>query len=352
MTRTLQVSLLTLGDPATMTGGYLYHQRIARVAGRFAARVRFASFPDLRYPLPTLLGGAVLARAAQADIALLDSICAHYAAPWLASRSPRTPMVALLHQPPGGIDHGILRTRVQRRLDIAAYRRCAAIVLASAALRAWLPEDLARRALVVPPGRDGAAERPPAAALRGGRKAALLCVGNWVERKGIIDLLEAFACLPDDAATLHLVGEPWVAPSYGARVWLRLSDLDLVERVVVHGAVSGQRLGELYGGADVFVLPSRREPYGTVYGEALAHGLPVVGWRAGNLPHLASDGVEGIIVAPGDERGLAEALLRLCEDADTRLRMSAAARRRAELLPTWEESAATLFAALRGLAEA
>jgi len=48
------------------------------------------------------------------------------------------------------------------------------------------------------------------------------------------------------------------------------------------------------------VLPSWREPYGTVYGEALAAGLPVVGWRAGNLPHLVSDGVEGVVLTPGD----------------------------------------------------
>ena len=37
------------------------------------------------------------------------------------------------------------------------------------------------------------------------------------------------------------------------------------------------------------MLPSWKEPYGTVYGEAMACGLPVVGWRAGNLPYLADD---------------------------------------------------------------
>jgi len=59
------------------------------------------------------------------------------------------------------------------------------------------------------------------------------------------------------------------------------------------------------------VLPSWREPYGTVYGEALAAGLPVVGWRAGNLPHLVSDGVEGVVLDPGDIPTLAAALDRL-----------------------------------------
>ena len=58
-------------------------------------------------------------------------------------------------------------------------------------------------------------------------------------------------------------------------------------------------MAALYRDADVFVLPSLREPYGTVYGEAMAAGLPVVGWRAGNLPHLAGHGREGLLVEPG-----------------------------------------------------
>jgi glycosyltransferase involved in cell wall biosynthesis len=73
-------------------------------------------------------------------------------------------------------------------------------------------------------------------------------------------------------------------------------------------------IARLYAGADVFVLPSRREPYGTVYGEALAACLPVVGWRAGNLPHLVSDGVEGVVLDPGDIPALAAALDRLASD--------------------------------------
>jgi glycosyltransferase involved in cell wall biosynthesis len=179
--------------------------------------------------------------------------------------------------------------------------------------------------------------------------AALLCVGNWMERKGILSLIEAFAALPEHAATLHLVGDPWTSARYGTRVWLTLARLDVMDRVVVHGPVSARRLQALYRGSDLFVLPSLVEPYGTVYGEAMANGLPVVGWRAGNLAHLATDGVEGMLVAPGDIAALSEALLRLCQDAGERRRMGEAARRRAETLPTWEESARDLFGVLRSL---
>jgi glycosyltransferase involved in cell wall biosynthesis len=103
----------------------------------------------------------------------------------------------------------------------------------------------------------------------------------------------------------------------------------------------------MYRDVDVFVLPSVREPYGTVYGEAMAAGLPVVGWRAGNLPYMASHGREGLLVEPGDLAGLASALRRLAEDGDLRRRLGAAARRRAATFPTWEQTAERFFAAIR-----
>ena len=103
----------------------------------------------------------------------------------------------------------------------------------------------------------------------------------------------------------------------------------------------------LYRDADVFVLPSLREPYGTVYGEAMAAGLPVVGWRAGNLPYLAGHEQEGLLVEPGNVAGLASALRSLAEDEELRTRLGAAGRRRAAAFPTWEQTAERFFAAVR-----
>ena len=84
----------------------------------------------------------------------------------------------------------------------------------------------------------------------------------------------------------------------------RLARADLVGRVVVHGPLSLEAVAALYQAADAFVLPSLKEPYGTVYGEAMAFGLPVVGWRAGNLPYLAEHEREGLLAEPGDLPGL------------------------------------------------
>jgi glycosyltransferase involved in cell wall biosynthesis len=344
----LSAILVTLGDPATLTGGYLYHRRLAELGPRHGCVLEFVSFPQRPFPLAIVDAPRVLGQITkkQPDVVVLDSI----AAAFMAFQAPARPMLAMLHQPPGGIDHGPLRTRVQAGLDRLAYRRARRLLVASESLA----EDLrrqgqpAQRIVVVPPGRDVAdtVGQPPGD-LREGRRAAFLSVGNWVERKGTLSLLEAFATLDQTAATLHLVGNTRVEPSYGDRVRQRLARSDLHGRVVVHGPLSTSQVAALYTAADVFVLPSLREPYGTVYGEAMAAGLPVVGWDAGNLPHLARDGVEGRVIAPGDHAALTAALAALAENEPLRRRLAAAARRRAATFPTWQETARRLFAELR-----
>ena len=351
----LVVALVTLGDPATMTGGYLYHLRFAQLAPAEGVHVEFVSFPPRPFPLPALAGRAVLRDVAgiAPDVVLLDSIAAAFLAPWLTADRLPAPLVGSLHQPPGGIDHAAPRRGLQARLDRAAYRRAVRLVVASEALagelrRDGVPDHLLR---VVPPGRDVAQQPvPPPGDLRAGRRAAVLSVGNWVERKGLLDLLEAVAALPADAVTLHLVGDTEAEPDYGRRVRARLAAPDLEDRVVVHGTLGPSEVAGLYAAADVFALASTREPYGTVYGEAMAYGLPVLGWAAGNLPHLARDGVDGRAVPPGDRLALAAALRELVDDESLRRRMGEAARRRAASFPTWRETTRLLVTELRSAA--
>jgi glycosyltransferase involved in cell wall biosynthesis len=348
--------MVTLGDPRRMTGGYLYHLRMAAAAPRHGARMAFVSFPERRFPLPAMAAARVLRRVRmrRPHAILLDSIAATFAAPWVAARTPAPPLIGVLHQPPGGIDHGRIRTCFQAPLDRLAYRDAPVLIVASDLLAdqlagAGVDRDRIR---VVPPGRDVAPAAVERAELRGGRRAAFLCAANWIPRKGILELLDAFGRLEADSATLHLAGDDHADPAYARRVRRRLAQPDLAARVVVHGAVSREQVAGLYASADAFVLPAFREPYGTVWGEAMAFGLPVVGWRAGNLPYLADDGREAVLVPPGDLDGLAGALEAVATDAPLRKRLGEAARRRAAARPTWDESAALFFAAIGDALEA
>ena len=277
------------------------------------------------------------------DVMVVDSIVA-----WCFALSrARVPMVGMLHQPPGGIDFGPIRTAAQARLDRLAYRHLERILVASESLADEL-HALGLRSTVVPPGRDVAsAVGPSPGDLRRGRRMAVLCVGNWVERKGILSLLQAFAALDADMATLHLVGRTNLEPAYARSVWALIRKRELHDRVVVHGPLTVSEVAALYAAADVFALPSLKEPYGTVYGEAMALGLPVVGWRAGNLPYLATHEAEGLLVEPRDVVGLTLALCRLAEDPEFRSRLGEAARQRALARLTWNEVATVFFGQLR-----
>jgi glycosyltransferase involved in cell wall biosynthesis len=341
----MRVSLVTLGDPDTMTGGYLYHRRLADMAPEHGAELRFVSFPQRHFPLPALSGRAVARAASEADVIVVDSIAMAF---WGSPRL-KPPVVGMAHQAPGGIDHGVLRTHLQAVLDRRAYGGIETVMVASESLvgemgRHGVP---AHKIVVVPPGRDVARPDGDSHDLRAGRSAAILCVGNWVERKGIVDLLNAFATLPEEAATLHLVGDDRIDPVYSAAVRDRLTDPSLHPRVRVHGLLPKGTVAAFYRDADIFVLPSVREPYGTVYGEAMAFGLPVVGWDAGNLPHLARDGIEGVVVPRGEVLGLARALASLALNPELRGRLGANAARRAQTFGTWEETARLFFGTLR-----
>jgi glycosyltransferase involved in cell wall biosynthesis len=352
MTRMLTAVLLTLGDPNTLSGGYLFHRRLADLAPEQNAQLTFASFPHRPFPLAIADAPRVfrLPQVQAADVLVLDSIAAAFAGPWLAARPPRVRVVGMLHQPPGGIDYGPPRSSLQAVLDRLAYRRAERLLIASQALADDLVAagERRERLFVVPPGRDvAAASGPPPADLRHGRQVSLLCVGNWVARKGIHWLLDALSRLPEPLATLHLVGNDDAEPAYAASLRRRLAQPGLRGRVVVHGPLDTTQVAAMYAAADVFVLPSVKEPYGTVYGEAMAFGVPVVGWRAGNLPYLAEHEREGLVVPTGDVAGLAEALRRLGEDPELRRRLGAAARARAEARPTWRETAGLFFDHLR-----
>jgi glycosyltransferase involved in cell wall biosynthesis len=79
--------------------------------------------------------------------------------------------------------------------------------------------------------------------------------------------------------------------------------------------------------ATLAVVPSLwPEPFGMVAMEALAAGTPVVASRVGGLPEIVRDGVDGVLVGPGDPAALAATVRELLEDDARREAMAASAR--------------------------
>jgi len=80
------------------------------------------------------------------------------------------------------------------------------------------------------------------------------------------------------------------------------------------GWIADERLAELYGAADVFVLPSGGEGFGLVYLEAMAYGKPIVAADSAGAPFVVRPGESGCLVPFGDVAALHDCLERLIGD--------------------------------------
>ena len=111
------------------------------------------------------------------------------------------------------------------------------------------------------------------------------------------------------------------------------------------GAVSPERLAELYAGADLFVLASRFEGYGMAFAEAIAHGLPVIGTTAGAIPETVPADA-GVLVPPDDVPALAATPCAASIETPTNAAWHGGRRasRGVAQLPTWQDSAKTIRA--------
>lgn len=154
----------------------------------------------------------------------------------------------------------------------------------------------------------------------------LIFVGRITPDKGISELLEAFSGL---LAMNYDVDLLLVGPQDRDRGGAGSLDLSQAEKSPRIHAIGYSDCPERYLAiADIFCLPSYREGFGTVVMEAAAMGLPTVGTAIYGLTDAVADGETGILVPPRDAGALREALRRLLDCPDERIRMGRAARQR------------------------
>ena len=92
----------------------------------------------------------------------------------------------------------------------------------------------------------------------------------------------------------------------------------------------------LYEEATLFAMPSRFEPFGIVFLEAMAYGLPCIAADTCAMPEIVEHGRTGLVVPPGDADALAEALIEATADPARLAGMSAAARQTFLERWTWD----------------
>jgi len=222
-----------------------------------------------------------------------------------------------------------LAVRLYNRLIVWAARRAEAIIADSQHSKA----DIVRH-LGIPAGRvhvvylaaearfhplDDAAALADVRQRYGLGEQFVFYIGGLNRHKNVEALLAAFAAIRDrlPGVQLAIAGvphstDPAVFPDLGQVA--RNLGLPVADQAAVHflGFVPEEDKPLLYNAAALFVFPSRYEGFGLPPLEAMACGTPVIAARAASLPEVVGDG--GLLVAPDDVAGLAQAMLAVLGD--------------------------------------
>ncbi len=260
---------------------------------------------------------------------------------WLGTDRIRLPLVGTFHTyNENRLSNGIANVAGARRVFNRLHVRIAVSEAAAWTARRFFGGHyrVIPNGVHVPEDVLGLAARTPGDRLR------IVFVGQAVERKGLPLLLRAFEALREHVPTeLTVIGptreqlDPLLLDATGVRML---------------GKVDDERKREELQQADVLCAPSLGgESFGMVLTEAFAAGTPVLASAIPGYRDVVRDGVDGVLVAPGDAQALAEQLRDLWEEPERRARMAQAAAAgvqrfawpqvAAEVMDAYEEAIAT-----------
>ncbi len=211
-------------------------------------------------------------------------------------------------------------------------------------------DELARMGLqrasvaLVPPGVDAELFHPDGEAAPREARPRILSVTTLDPGHGQEDLIRVIRMAGD--AELVIVGGPpgdRLAGHAEARQLQELAEHNgVADQVTLVGAVPHEQLATWYRSADVVACTSGYASAGRVSLEAMACGVPVVGYAMGGIADAVVDEVTGRLVPPGDVRALGVTLRRLMTDSAERFAYGHAAVDRVRCSYTWERTGAAL----------
>lgn len=143
----------------------------------------------------------------------------------------------------------------------------------------------------------------------------VLFVGNLLERKGVRDLLRAFATPTIQTRDIRLT----MAGGGPVEVYRAMAvELGIADRVTFTGWVSQNDARALMVDSDALILPAYDEGLPLVILEALASRTPVICTPVGSIPEVLEHRATALFVTPGDEVGIANAIATLIDRPDIR----------------------------------
>ena len=337
------LSLLVPAPFDQVSGGHVYDRRMVAELRARGDAIRVVELAG-RFPLADDVARdaacAAWDRLSEATRPVIDSLALPAFAGMedaLAARGA----IGLIHHPTA-VETGFAETEREslRRMEQRLYRRLYRLIVTSDGTTERLVADFGidrARVAVVAPGTDDA----PRCNGSGGPGCEILSVGTLVPRKGHDVLLRSLARLFDLDWHLTIVGSPRHDPAHAEALVALAEELGITHRVRFAGEVTGDALGALWRGADLFALATWFEGYGMAIAEALKRGLPVAVCSGGAAAALVEPEA-GVVCEPGDRVQLSKALRRMVFSASLRAEMGEVAWQIGQKLPHWETQAALL----------
>jgi phosphatidylinositol alpha-1,6-mannosyltransferase len=297
---------------------YLLPESAQTVCYGGGALVNLAGSKATLAKVPALVGAEWLATAIQLR-GRFDVVHAHWVLPqgFVATTVPSrgAPTVITAH---GGDVFG-LRGGIVDRFSRFALDRADAVTVNSGATEAAVRTISPAAAITrIPMGVNvgAVADAAVVAARRAGRRPLVVFVGRLVADKGVDDLIEAVALLPEVQAAVVGTGQHLDAARRLA------AERGVADRIEFVGWADPGDVPAWLAAADVVLAPSRigrdgwQEGQGLSIIEAMAQGRPVVATATGGIPETIEDGVSGVLVAPEDPPALARAVSALLADPE------------------------------------
>ena len=339
----MSLALLLPGPIDQLTGGYLFAHHVVEGLARRGQPIDVIALSG-RFPDADQAAGAAAAQALAArpdgSVAIIDGLGLAGFAACLAQEAKRLRLVAWVHHALAdetGLGdeerarfHALERELLPRFRGILCPSRHTA-----AAVAAYGVEP--QRIGIAPPGTRKPARQLPRRVTTDPLR--LLLVATVTPRKGHLTLIDALAGLDRADWQLRCIGSLTRDCAYVAAVNEAIARARLQAKIALDEEIPQDQLSAAYEAADLFVLPSFLEGYGMAFAEALAHGLPIIGTRAGAIPDVVPESA-GILVAPGNAAELGATLKRVIEDRDLLQRLTDGAAIAGAALPDWGEAVA------------